>query len=247
MLVNLSVKGKLSTWTEASQRALEELGFSNVQSDKKAARLVGDYGKTDYIEIDFYIQEDQRVHLTIETSTRKILEQYKESVAEVIKNEFPVPQSMPKEIAKETPQYPIEDQEDEEEDYDEDPVDDGAYTPKRKKKKRHKNPLLKLHKSLKKTKVKLKKGLKHFRNKWLIILMLILLPPFGIFLMYYHRQFSFITRFLLTVITVLYFMLIWVGFLGVDTGVNKASIMQGLTQLKSYFEQLIQKGIALKN
>jgi len=243
MLVNLSVKGQLSTWTAASQKALEDLGFSNIQSDTKAARLVGDYGKTDYIEIDFYIQEDQRVHLTIETSTRQILDNYKEKVAEVIKSDFPVQKSRPQKIDKAPPQYTVPAQEADEDLEDEDFDDDEVYTSQNKTK----NAFLKMRKSFKKTKRKTKKSLKFFRRKPLIILMLILLPPFGIFLMYYHRQFSFFTRFLLTVITVLYFMLIWVGFLGVNTGVNQESIMQGITELKYYFSKLVDEGISLGN
>ncbi|MGI6109737.1 MAG: hypothetical protein ACOYB8_07855 [Eubacteriaceae bacterium] len=67
----------------------------------------------------------------------------------------------------------------------------------------------------------------HYGNKmWLIWLMLFVLPPLGLFMLWYFKRQKLVPRIITTVVMFLYMLLIWVSFFGVDTGLNKTTIQQ---------------------
>ncbi|MEG0379962.1 MAG: hypothetical protein RR614_15895 [Eubacterium sp.] len=71
--------------------------------------------------------------------------------------------------------------------------------------------------------------------------MLILIPPLGIFLMYFYKKFGLFPRILLTILAVLYTLLIWLGFFGINTGVNQESINQWTQNVQSQITRFINE------
>lgn len=68
---------------------------------------------------------------------------------------------------------------------------------------------------------------------WFLILMLVLFPPLGIYLIWHYKRFNGGKRVLATVLGVAYFLFIWLGFIGVNTGINR----QTFTSLKNKHQQ----------
>lgn len=56
---------------------------------------------------------------------------------------------------------------------------------------------------------------------WFLILMLAVFPPLGLYLIWHYRRWTGGRRVLATAIGVVYFLFIWLGFLGVNTGINR--------------------------
>ncbi|MGN0193757.1 MAG: hypothetical protein ACI39G_01405 [Pseudoramibacter sp.] len=68
---------------------------------------------------------------------------------------------------------------------------------------------------------------------WFLILMLALFPPLGLYLIWHYKRFSGGKRVLATVLGIAYFLFIWLGFIGVNTGINS----QTFTSLKNKQQQ----------
>ena len=56
---------------------------------------------------------------------------------------------------------------------------------------------------------------------WFLLLMLAVFPPLGLYLIWHYRRWTGGKRVLATAIGLLYFLFIWLGFLGVNTGINR--------------------------
>ena len=78
-----------------------------------------------------------------------------------------------------------------------------------------------------------------YARTWFILLMLVLVPPLGIFLMYCYKKFGLIPRILLTLIAVLYTLLIWLGLFGINTGINQETINSWIQNGQSQITRLI--------
>lgn len=56
---------------------------------------------------------------------------------------------------------------------------------------------------------------------WFLLLMLVVFPPLGLYLIWHYRRWTGGKRVLATAIGLLYFLFVWLGFLGVNTGINR--------------------------
>ena len=56
---------------------------------------------------------------------------------------------------------------------------------------------------------------------WFLLLMLAVFPPLGLYLIWHYRRWTGGKRVLATAIGLLYFLFVWLGFLGVNTGINR--------------------------
>ena len=56
---------------------------------------------------------------------------------------------------------------------------------------------------------------------WFLILMLAVFPPLGLYLIWHYMRWTGGRRVLATAIGVAYFLFVWLGFLGVNTGINR--------------------------
>lgn len=77
------------------------------------------------------------------------------------------------------------------------------------------------------------------RKKWFVVLMVFVLPPFGIYLIWRGHQPKSFLRILATAGALAYFLFIWLGFLGVNTGINR----QTFTNLRSRQQQQSQSNV----
>ena len=68
---------------------------------------------------------------------------------------------------------------------------------------------------------------------WFLILMLAVFPPLGLYLIWHYRRWTGGRRVLATAIGVAYFLFVWLGFLGVNTGINRDTF----TNLRSQTSQ----------
>lgn len=75
-----------------------------------------------------------------------------------------------------------------------------------------------------KTEMLLHKFRQYGNQMWLIWLMLIVLPPLGLFMLWYFKRMKMPVRIVTSVVIFLYMILIWLSFFGIDTGFNKTSI-----------------------
>lgn len=75
-----------------------------------------------------------------------------------------------------------------------------------------------------KTEVLLHKFRQYGNQMWLIWLMLIVLPPLGLFMLWYFKRMKMPVRIVTSIVIFLYMILIWLSFLGIDTGFNKTAI-----------------------
>ena len=77
MRENLSARGSLDDWIDASEEALWNAGFERVEVDEHFDRLAADIGENGYIDINFLIQNDGRVRLEIDASDKELIDQFK--------------------------------------------------------------------------------------------------------------------------------------------------------------------------
>ena len=86
MRENLSARGSLDDWIDASEEALWNAGFERVEVDEHFDRLAADIGENGYLDINFLIQNDGRVRLEIDASDKELIDQFKSSVARVMQD-----------------------------------------------------------------------------------------------------------------------------------------------------------------
>lgn len=77
MRENLSARGSLDDWIDASEEALWNAGFERVEVDEHFDRLAADIGENGYIDINFLIQNDGRVRLEIDASDKELIDSLK--------------------------------------------------------------------------------------------------------------------------------------------------------------------------
>ena len=205
MRENLSAPGTLDDWMTASEDALWNAGFDNVGFDPDIDRLYGDYGAHEYIDIDFSVPQSGRVRLEIEASNRALIEKYKRSVTVEIRRR----QNRPATDSGQTENYTSG----RSEDYDDDTA---ADVPRQ--------PAFRIPDRLEDKIPRDSRGVPIYAKTWFVILALILVPPLGIFLLFFCRKFRLIPRIVTAFVALMYTLLIWVGFFGVNTGFNRDTI-----------------------
>lgn len=225
MRENLSARGSLDDWIDASEEALWNAGFERVEVDEHFDRLAADIGENGYLDINFLIQNDGRVRLEIDASDKELIDQFKASVARVMQDGGrSESRSGGRDSRAGSSRYADE-------------ADDGdsgsrGNKGKRGKKGRSGGRGLRMPGGR-------RSGDPFYARTWFILLMLVLIPPLGIFLMYYYKKFSLIPRVLLTLIAVLYTLLIWLGLFGINTGINQETINSWIQNGQSQITRLI--------
>lgn len=193
--------------------------------DEHFDRLAADIGENGYLDINFLIQNDGRVRLEIDASDKELIDQFKASVARVMQDgDRGESRSGGRDSRAGSSRYADE-------------ADDGdsgsrGNKGKRGKKGRSGGRGLRMPGGR-------RSGDPFYARTWFILLMLVLIPPLGIFLMYYYKKFSLIPRVLLTLIAVLYTLLIWLGLFGINTGINQETINSWIQNGQSQITRLI--------
>ncbi len=234
MRENLSAPGTVGEWLQITKKALTNLGYHNIERDPKFARLSARYGYDDYIVVNLRRKGDDKTLLEFDVSRKNMIQQFKTASAQVIRqmqrdyNSQKEREEFGDNYVSNVEEYPKEplDTSDytapayvgEEGDY----IERTRYLPD------ETLTLKEYHEGIDQYE---KERFKHkferiFNRLWLIWLMLFLLPPFGIFLIWYFHRMKLFSRLFVSVVFFLYFVLIWIGFLGIDTGFNRESIQQ---------------------
>lgn len=238
MRENLSAPGTVVEWLQITKQALKNLDYHNITQDPRYARLSARYGYDDYIIVNIRSKSEDRVLLEFEVSSPKMVQQFKTASAQIVRqmqNEYKQKQEEAKYGPIQSPKpyvpqpsepktvFPSEDTavpayEAEEGDY----IERTRFLPD------ETLTLKKYHEGIDRYETeKFKHKFEFWFNRfWVIWLMLFLLPPFGIFLIWYFHRMRIVTRVIVSVLFFLYFVLIWIGFFGIDTGFDREALQR---------------------
>lgn len=204
----LSTAGKVNKWIVASETALGEMEFYDIQWNDQTRVLYANFDQTDYIEIAFSERGDGRTQLDINASSREIIALYQHGVKEVLIG--PSPDARTKrqmmKMKADTREYPAE--------MTQEVTEESLETEALDEERRFVIP-------------------QALNKAWIILLAFIVVPPAGIFLLFYFHRATLGRRIVLTVIGLAYTLFIWVGFFGVNTGVNKG-VVDGFIEQKRW-------------
>ena len=191
--------------------------------------LAADIGENGYLDINFLIQNDGRVRLEIDASDKELIGQFKSSVARVMQDGGRGEgRSGGRDSRAGGSRYADEDTDL----ADDDGSGSRGNKGRRGKKGRTGGRGLRMPGGR-------RSGDPFYARTWFILLMLVLVPPLGIFLMYCYKKFGLIPRILLTLIAVLYTLLIWLGLFGINTGINQETINSWIQNGQSQITRLI--------
>lgn len=227
MKEHLSAPGQLNQWVTGSGIALENGEFTKIKLNRAGDRMTAKYG-ADSIAIDFGIKDQAHVYLRIESTDNEVLQWFKACVSDVMlhperygemsgegeddESAFDEPQTEPV-YAYPQNQEPAGSQQ-------------GSSLPQSQKAEKEQLPF----------KERFKRTLP---KTWFMILMLIIFPPYGFYLLYHYKKFDLVRRILVTIVAAAYFLFIWLGFLGVNTGVNQDSVSAWIAGLKNQSSQSV--------
>lgn len=228
MRENLSARGSLDDWIDASEAALWNAGFERVEVDEHFDRLAADIGENGYLDINFLIQNDGRVRLEIDASDKELIDQFKSSVSRVMQGGGAESRQGRCDSRAQSSRYADGGA------AEADDGDSGGRGGKGKRGKKGRSGGRGLHMPGGR-----RSGDPFYARTWFILLMLVLVPPLGIFLMYYYKKFGLILRILVTLIAVLYTLLIWLGLFGINTGINQETINSWIQNGQSQITRLI--------
>ncbi|MDD2413845.1 MAG: tripartite tricarboxylate transporter TctB family protein [Eubacteriaceae bacterium] len=222
MKEHLSAPGQVDQWLDGSEIALENGDFTKIKYHKRNSQITAEYG-ADRISIDFSMKDANHVLLRIESTDEKVLGWYKSCVTDVMLH----PDKYQNTYDQAPYEEPLKD------DWNDQIPDDSSHYPGDQD---EGNTSDNTNEQV---------APKTMRKKWnvlsaktgFIVLMLLVVPPFGIYLLVHHRKFGLVRRAIIIGIAVLYTLFIWVGFLGVNTGVNKTSVTQFFTGLTNHSTQ----------
>lgn len=231
----LSTKGSIDHWIDASESALDMANFYDIQWDEESQRLYANFAKSDYIEIRFSIQEDNRIRLDIKASREQMTSLYQEAVKSEIRRARAASRretQTPHVKNSSTPHY-------------------AERISKNKSNPEHvphwnqadntvseETSQERIFPDLGLSKFQLPA---FFEKTWLIILCLIIIPPFGIFLLYYFHKFSLKGRIIMTIVGVIYTLFVWVGFFGVNTGIDGNTFSTFIDTKRSEITRMIEE------
>lgn len=245
MRENLSAPGTVSDWLNISKKAFQNLDYHDITQDPKYARLSARYGYDEYILVNIRNKDENRVLLEFDVSSPKMIQQFKTASAQIVRQQQKKrEQRIEEKKFGKAPTYHINSDLKEKQvdtsnninsanivetikdtvpDYE---AEEGDYIERTRSLpddtlmfREYREDLDRLESD------SLRYKFRHYFNKlWLILLLLVVCPPIGIFLLWYFHRLKIFTRILVTIFTFLYFALIWVGFFGIDTGLNKESI-----------------------
>lgn len=234
MRENLSAPGTVSEWVKISKQALENLNYHNIVQDPLYARLSARYGYDDYIIVNIRNKEDNRVLLEFDVSSPKMIQQFKTASAQIIRqmqNEYERKEEEKKYGKIPTQNASLNYQDDYDDDEDDftipdyeaeegDFIERTRYLPDDTLMLREFDQEDSPYDDIK------RKSRRLIKKPWFTWVMLFVFPPVGLFLLWYNHKFKVLPRILVSIGFFLYFVLVWVGFFGIDTGFNKENIQR---------------------
>lgn len=82
-----------------------------------------------------------------------------------------------------------------------------------------------------------------WQKKWFMILMCVVLPPAGIFLFYKFHSATLFSRVIVTAVLIFYTLFVWMGFIGLNDGIDFSSIKEWMGDLKTATEQQVEEPV----
>ena len=76
-----------------------------------------------------------------------------------------------------------------------------------------------------------------WQKTWFMVLMCIILPPAGIYLFFKFHDTTFFYRVIVTALLVFYTLFIWMGFIGLNNGINLSGVKELFSDLKTATQQ----------
>jgi hypothetical protein len=242
---HLSAPGEMTQWFDGSIYALKKGDFTKIRVHHNGSQITAHYG-ADEICIDLSVKAPGRIFLRLESTSGEVLQWFKACVTDVMLH----PQAGFDEGLNAAPQAApfgtdgtfdpyidpdagrFEDDDAAAPDPAAPPAGEGPYgaddfaeeTP--------------AYEEAPRTPREKWERLKC--RPWFAWLMLVVLPPFGLYLLWHVPHFGKVKRVLLTALFAAYFLFIWLGFLGVNTGVSPGSI-RAWWQHRNQTETVVQK------
>ncbi len=249
MRENVSTKGTIGEWMKIIRTAFANMGLIDIMKDPVYARVQARTAKGQTILVNLRRKDDTHVLLEFEASSPSLVNEFKSEAAYIVRNNQVTPVSTPKQNAARTavsarpaqpsqpvqqqvPAYePVVEQQPQVPAYqpdDDDFVENTAYIPN------DTQTLNEYRKAADKEEMQsMRMKFDYYCNRlWLIYLMLVLVPPVGLFLLWYFKRMRFVSRIIVSVIVFLYMILIWISFFGIDTGFNKEFIQRFYTDMQ---------------
>ena len=217
----LSSPGSVPQWIEASQIAMKSGDFSRIKYHKRDQIITAKYG-SDTISVLIEPKDSVHVNLIIEASDKQVLDWFKHCVADVMlhperyedgAHKTTRREALAAERANRKKEREKREALAEQNDVEEVETDD-IYPDEE-------TELLETGGFWVRFKI-IKERME--QKKWFRILMLFVLPPYGIYIMHHQKRFGFLMRWVMTLLFVCYFLFVWLGFFGVNTGLNQARI-----------------------
>ena len=235
----------MTQWFDGSIYALKKGDFTKIRVHHNGSQITAHYG-ADEICIDLSVKETGRIFLRLESTSGEVLQWFKACVTDVMLH----PQAGFDEGLNAAPQAapfgtdgtfdPYTDPDaDQAADFDDavpdpqvPPADEGQYGD---------DGFAEAVPAYEEAPQTLQEKWERLKCRpWFAWLMLVVLPPFGIYLLWHVPHFEKVRRVLLTALFAAYFLFIWLGFLGVNTGVNRRSI-SAWWQHRHQTETVVQK------
>ncbi|SDX54334.1 hypothetical protein [Eubacterium barkeri] len=209
----LSAPGTLGQWIDASEIALDTGDFTKIKLNRQGDVMTAEYG-ADTISIRFAKKDQGHVLLRIECDDEQVLEWYKSCVADVIKN----PEKFKDYYA-------------EEEEFD--PIGQSASSGAAAVSTRDDG----LSEAEDTSGGRLKRLLV---KKWVMVILIIALPPLGLYVFYRYHRSGLGKSVVITLVTVLYTLFIWLGFFGINTGFGLSTITTWFGEITHTTQQKIE-------
>ena len=215
MRENLSAPGTVSDWLKITPKAYQNLNYYNITRDKKFARISARYGYDDYIVLNIRSKDKNHVLLEFDVSNPNMISQFKTASAQIIRKiqnnyrerqqEIEYGPAPVENVSAPTPDVYVP----QDVTSDKYVAEEGDYIEQTRilpddtlQLKQFRKDLDKLEEDSFRHKFR-----KIFNKLWVIWLMLIVLPPFGIFLIWYFKRMSLFSRIILSALSFLYFFL----------------------------------------
>jgi hypothetical protein len=246
MKEHLSAPGEMTQWFDGSIYALKKGDFTKIRVHHNGSQITAHYG-ADEICIDLSVKETGRIFLRLESTSGEVLQWFKACVTDVMLHpqagfdeglNNAAPQAAPFGTDGTFDPYTDPDA-DQAADFDDavpdpqvSPADEGQYGD---------DGFAEAVPAYEEAPQTLQEKWERLKCRpWFAWLMLVVLPPFGIYLLWHVPHFEKVRRVLLTALFAAYFLFIWLGFLGVNTGVNRRSI-SAWWQRRHQTETVVQK------
>ncbi len=220
----LSSAGSVPQWIEASQVALKSGNFTRIKYRKRDQIITAKYG-SDTISVLIEPKDSVHVNLTIECSDQQVLDWFKHCVADVMlhpeqyengaQKKMTRREALAIERANRKKEREKREALAEQNDVEVEEVQTDDIYPD------EETELLETGGFWTRFKI-IKERME--QKKWFRILMLFVLPPYGIYIMHHQKRFNFFMRWVMTLLFVCYFLFVWLGFFGVNTGLNSERI-----------------------